>query len=76
MKLPKEILLYLLTLEMLPLLDEVEVATSHKKAVRTIENFASKFFEDMSINEELADYVNDDLVQAFSQMIDSIELEK
>lgn len=75
MKLPKPILLYLLALEMLPLCDELDVSKSLKKSVRSIERFARQSFEQMELNPELSDYVNDGLVQSFSEMIDSISIE-
>ena len=75
MKLPKHVLLYLLALEMLPLCDDLEVSKSLKKSVRNIERFARESFENMELHPELSDYINNGLVQSFSEMIDSIEIE-
>ena len=74
MKIPKPILLYLLSLEMLPLLDEMNATNSIKKAVRTIEGFAANSFDQIEKHPQLANVVNDEMVQQFSKMIDNIEI--
>lgn len=73
MKIPKPILLYLLSLEMLPLLDELNAGASIKKAVRTIEGFAANSFKEIEKHTRLAPVVNDEMVQQFSKMIDDFE---
>ena len=76
MKIPKPILLYLLSLEMLPLLDELNAGASIKKAVRTIEGFAANSFKEIEKHTRLAPVVNDEMVQQFSKMIDDIEIQE
>ena len=73
-KLPAPILLYLLSLEMLPLLDETNASNSLKKSVRTIEAFASNSFKEIEQHQEIAKYVHECLVPEFSKVIDSIEI--
>ena len=75
-KIPKPILLYLLALEMLPLLDSMNATNSIKKAVRTIENFAANSFKEIEKHPKLAPVVNDEMVQQFSQLIDNIEIQE
>lgn len=75
-KIPKPILLYLLALEMLPLLDEMNASNSILKAVRTIENFAANSFKEIEKHPKLAPVVNDEMVQQFSQLIDNIEIQE
>ena len=76
MKIPKPILLYLLSLEMLPILDEMNATNSIKKAVRTIEGFAQHSFNEIEKHKELAPIVNDEMVQQFSKLIDNIEIQE
>ena len=76
MKIPKPILLYLLSLEMLPLLDEMNATNSIKKAVRTIEGFAANSFDQIEKHPKLAPIVNDEMVQQFSKLIDNIEIQE
>ena len=76
MKIPKPILLYLLALEMLPILDEMNATNSIKKAVRTIEGFAANSFKEIEKHKELAPVVNDEMVQQFSRLIDELKFDK
>lgn len=76
MKIPKPILLYLLSLEMLPLLDELNAGNSIKKAVRTIEGFAVNSFKSIEQHPKLAPIVNDEMVKQFSRYIDDIVIEE
>jgi len=76
MKIPKPILLYLLSLEMLPILDLMNATNSIKKAVRTIEGFAANSFNEIEKHPKLANVVNDEMVQQFSKLIDNIEIEE
>jgi len=76
MKIPKPILLYLLALEMLPILDEMNATNSIKKAVRTIEGFAQHSFNEIEKHKELALVVNDEMVQQLSRLLDELKFNK
>jgi hypothetical protein len=74
MKVPKSLKLYLLTLEVLPLLDELNANNSLKKAYRTIQGFAADTndrIEMVGLSDELVSnmYIN------FSDIIDGITVE-
>lgn len=74
MKVPSSLKLYLLTLEVLPLLDELNANNSLKKAYRTIQGFAADTndrIELVGLSDELIKnmYIN------FSDIIDGIDIE-
>jgi hypothetical protein len=75
MKIPKPILLYLLALEMLPLLDRLlpENKKGFLKSIRTIEKFTHEIFQTIESHAKLANIVNDELVQQFSNYIDDLK---
>lgn len=67
------IMLYLLTLEVLPRLDSLNASNSLKKAFRTVEGFATTSFTNIETHPELADVINNQMVQLFSQTIDNFQ---
>lgn len=73
-QIPAPVMLYLLTLEMLPLLDQTNASATLIKSVRTIENFAAATCKKIESNEDLATYVHDTLSPEFSRIIESIEI--
>jgi len=73
-KIHDAIMLYLLTLEVLPRLDSLNASKSLIKAFRTIEGFASESFKNIETHPKLADIINNDMVQQFSQVVDNFQL--
>lgn len=73
-QIPAPVMLYLLTLEMLPLLDQTNASDTLIKSVRTIENFAAATCKTIESNEDLSTYVHDTLAPEFSRIIESIEI--
>jgi hypothetical protein len=77
MKLPKPILFYLLTFELLQLADDLEISKSAKKAVRTFESLAidvCKSIEAGSESHGLIDIIHDELMPQFHTFINGIEI--
>jgi hypothetical protein len=77
MKLPKPILFYLLTFEMLQLADELEISKSAKKAVRTFEALAIDVCKSIEVGSEshgLMDTIHDELMPQFHKFINDIEI--
>ena len=60
-------------IEALSRMDNLNASKSFKKACRTIEGFAESSFKNIESHPELADIINNDMVQEFSRTIDNFQ---
>jgi len=72
-KIHDAIILYLLMIEALSRMDNLNASKSFKKACRTIEGFAESSFKNIENHPELSDIINNDMVQEFSRTIDNFQ---
>ncbi len=74
MKIHKAVKLYLLAIEMLPLVDELNCSNSLKKAVRTIEAFAGDSCNKIE-ESKLSSELNEAVAIGFSRLMNGLEYE-
>ncbi len=74
MKIHKAVKLYLLAIEMLPLVDELNCSNSLKKAVRTIESFAGDSCNKIE-ESDMSSELNEAVAIGFSRLMNGLEYE-
>lgn len=72
-RIPKPALIYMIGLEMLQYLDDLNAEDHIKKAVRSIESFVTQSFYNIEKHPKLAEVINNEMVTQFNDLINSFE---